>query len=216
MSLLRNLTPEKALIFRITHRRNVPWILDNGLWCRNSENRDPGFVPIGNPDVIEKRPGVRVPIPPGGTLSDYVPFYFTPYSPMLLNIVTGRGAPKRDKSDLVVLVSSLHDVARAGRPFVFTDRHALLQYATRFSNDLADLESMIAWQLLQSRDFQRDPEHPEKVDWYQAEALVHEHLPIDAILGIVVNDNDVAVQLRSEVARRNLSLTVRVRPAWFF
>ena len=31
-----NLNPEKALIFRIVHKDNVPWILDHdGLHCRN-------------------------------------------------------------------------------------------------------------------------------------------------------------------------------------
>jgi hypothetical protein len=28
-----NLNPEKALIWRIVHRDNLPWILDNGLHC---------------------------------------------------------------------------------------------------------------------------------------------------------------------------------------
>lgn len=31
-----NLNPEKALIWRIVHRDNLPWILDNGLHCANS------------------------------------------------------------------------------------------------------------------------------------------------------------------------------------
>ena len=44
---------------------------------------------IGNPDLIDKRTHRIVPAPPGGTLSDYVPFYFTLYSPMLYNIKTG-------------------------------------------------------------------------------------------------------------------------------
>lgn len=216
MNLPRQLTPEKALIFRISHLRNLPWILDNGLCCRSSASQDPDFVPIGNQDVIEKRPRIEVPIAPEGTLSDYVPFHFTPYSPMLYNIITGRGVPKRDKSELCVLVSSLHDVRRAGRPFVFTDRHALLQYATRFSSDLDDLPTMIAWDLLQERDFRRDPEHPEKVDWYQAEALVYEHLPVRALLGIVVHNDEAAAGVHSALTQRELTLDVRVRPTWFF
>ncbi len=90
-----DLTPERALIFRITHIDNVAWILANGLHCNSSPVRDPNFVQIGNPDLIAKRPNRRVPIPPGGGLGDYVPFYFTPCSPMLLNIVTGHGGIAR-------------------------------------------------------------------------------------------------------------------------
>src|SRR3954470_12772585 len=90
------LSPEKALVFRITHIANVPWILANGLHCRSSAMQDPNFVEIGNPDLIGKREHWAVPVPPGGRLSDYVPFYFTPYSPMLYNIKTGwNGIPKR-------------------------------------------------------------------------------------------------------------------------
>jgi hypothetical protein len=38
-------------------------------------------------------------------LADYVPFYFTPFSPMMLNINTGRGAvPRRPNSEICILV----------------------------------------------------------------------------------------------------------------
>jgi hypothetical protein len=86
---MSSLTPERALIFRITHIDNVPWILSNGLHCRNSRSVDPHYREIGNRDLIDKRSHRVVPIVPGGTLSDYIPFYFTPYSPMLFNIKTG-------------------------------------------------------------------------------------------------------------------------------
>ena len=63
------LNTERAGIFRITHIRNVPWILQNGLHCRNSDIRDPGFVRIGIPELIEKRTKKIVPVQPGGMLS---------------------------------------------------------------------------------------------------------------------------------------------------
>ena len=48
-------------------------------------------------------------IPPGGTLSDYVPFYFTPFSIMMFNIKTGYGGiTKRDNKDIIIFVSSIH------------------------------------------------------------------------------------------------------------
>ena len=45
------LNPEKALIFRIIHRDNLPWVLDNGLHCGNSAIRAPNWVSIGNPEL---------------------------------------------------------------------------------------------------------------------------------------------------------------------
>ena len=98
--MLHELNPSNAWIFRITHIRNVSWILANGLHCRNSGRTDPEFVTIGMPDIIALRDTRTVPVPPHGTLSDYIPFYFTPKSPMLYNIVTGWGSiPQRSNSD---------------------------------------------------------------------------------------------------------------------
>jgi hypothetical protein len=77
----KDLTPEKALIFRIVHRDNVPWILDNGLHCKNSKVLDPKFVEIGNHDLIGKRDKHPVVPPLSGTLSDYIPFYCLGSSP---------------------------------------------------------------------------------------------------------------------------------------
>ena len=136
MSAEINLSPERALIFRITHIDNVPWILDHGLHCRNSSACDPHFRAIGNPELIAKRRHWEIPLSPGGTLGDYVPFYFTPHTPMLYNIKTGyQGTPRMPMSSIVILASSLHRVLELGGRFVFADRHALLQAAV-FSNKL--------------------------------------------------------------------------------
>lgn len=86
----------KALVFRITHRANLPWIMAHGLHCANSAVCDPGFVAIGNAELIGKRRTRSLPPPHGGHLSDYVPFYFTPFSPMMYKIVTGHdGFPRQ-------------------------------------------------------------------------------------------------------------------------
>lgn len=70
-----NLNPEKALIWRIVHCDNLPWILDNGLHCANSPTQAPAYITIGNAGLITRRTHREVPIAPGGTLADYVPFY---------------------------------------------------------------------------------------------------------------------------------------------
>ena len=75
-----SLNAERALIWRLTHRANIPWLFQHGLHCASARIRAPAFVAIGNPDLIQQRRNRRVPIPPGGTLADYVPFYFTPFS----------------------------------------------------------------------------------------------------------------------------------------
>jgi hypothetical protein len=39
-----NLNPNKALIWRIVHRDNLQWILDNGLHCGNSLTKASDWV----------------------------------------------------------------------------------------------------------------------------------------------------------------------------
>lgn len=208
------LSPEKALIFRITHVANVPWILTNGLHCRNSATQDPNYVEIGNPDLIDKRKHRIVPVPPGGTLSDYVPFYFTPFSPMLYNIKTGwKGIVKRPMSEIVIFVSSLVSLNDRGVPFLFSDRHASLVQAT-FSNDLSKVNGL-DWKIWLARDFQRDPNDPDKLARYQAEALAFQHVPVAAIQGIVCHGAAEEASLKEMVHNSAPDLAVHSRPGWY-
>lgn len=121
--IYNSLNPEKALIWRIVHRDNLPWILDNGLHCASSEVQAPNYVNIGNAELIDKRRTRRVPIEPSGMLADYVPFYFTPFSVMMQNIHSGWSVQQRGNDEILILVSSLHRVAELGLPFVFTNAH---------------------------------------------------------------------------------------------
>lgn len=209
------LTPEKARIFRITHIDNVAWILANGLHCGSSDVQDPNFIQIGNPDLIAKRTDHPVPIPPGGTLGDYIAFYFTAFSPMLYNIRTGwAGIQQRPMRDIVILVSSLHELAKHGVPFLFTDRHAYLQTA-QFSNDLADL-SQIDWKILAARDFRRDPGDLGKFERYQAEVLVYKHLPAEVLTGIVCHGPAEETRIREMMHNVDINCSLAARPSWFF
>lgn len=210
-----NLNPDKALIFRIVHRDNIPWILEHGLQCRNSPVQALDYRTIGNPDIIQKREHRTVPIEPGGTLSDYVPFYFTPYSPMMYNITTGYGGiTKYPNAEIAICVSSLHQLHDLGHSFVFTDRHAYLANA-HYYNDLSSLAEL-DWGIWQARDFRRDPDDPGKVERYQAEALVYRWLPVEALLGLVCYTATIKHDLEQMVAKRGLNLCLHVRPGWYF
>lgn len=208
-----DLNPTKALIFRIVHRENVPWILDHGLHCKNSNTVDPHYLDIGNLELIGKRNYRTVECEPGGTLSDYIPFYFTPFSPMLYNIKTGyAGIRKRSNDEIVIMVSSLHHLQKHGVTFVFTDRHAYL-VAAQFTSDLANLD-WIDWRSLQRRDFKKDD--ADKFERYQAEALVHRHLPVDMLLGMVCHSANVAAGLEKRLGDRNMKLKIATLPKWYF
>ncbi|MEG1039008.1 MAG: DUF4433 domain-containing protein [Pseudomonas sp.] len=209
-----SLNPEKALIWRIVHRDNLPWILDNGLHCASSDVKAQHYVNIGNPDLIDKRRTRRVPIEPEGFLADYVPFYFTPFSVMMKNIHSGWSVQQRGNDEIVILVSSLRRVEQLGLPFVFTNAHAYPDW-TDYYSDLANL-SEIDWSILQRRDFKRDPDDPRKMERYQAEALIHHHLPITGLLGIMCYTDAMKERIERDVATRGLTLPVHARPGWYF
>jgi hypothetical protein len=210
-----NLNPEKALIWRIVHRDNLPWILDNGLYCANSSIQSPNYISIGNADLIDKRRHRLVPIEPGGTLADYVPFYFTPFSVMMKNIHSGwGGVPKRPNEEIVILVSSLPRISELDLPFVFTNAHAYPEW-TNYYNDLTYL-SEIDWDILQRRDFKRDPDDLRKMERYQAEALIYQHLPIEGLIGIVCYTEFLKQNIEQEAYARGLKLQVIARTGWYF
>lgn len=212
---MSELNPDRALIFRIVHVANLPWILAHGLTCRNAPRRDPHFVDIGHPDLIDRRAQLEVPLPPGGTFSDYVPFYFTPLSIMLFNIHTGRNVPRRENHELVIVVSSLRRVAELGLSFVFTNQHAC-SAAVRFFNSLEDLPTAVDWELLRSRNFKTDDADPGRGLRYQAEAMVHAQVPLAALLGIGCADAANAATVKSMIEERGLDIKVRVAPNMFF
>ncbi len=211
---LPDLTAESAYIFRLTHKDNLPWILDNGLHCRASALHDPNFVSIGIVDLIEKRSLRKVLEGPGGTLSDYIPFYFTPLSMMAYNIHTGRNVQQRRNDELVILVSSLPELRKANASFLFTDRHASL-IAARFYSDLAYLDR-VDWRILQNRDFSRDNEDIGKTSRYQAEALVHRHMPIGCLLQVACWDDDQKLWVESVARQRGSALQVAINRGWYF
>ena len=212
---MRDLNPEKALIFRITHVDNVPWILDHGLHCRNSALQDPNYISIGSESLIDKRAHQAVPIHPGGTLSDYVPFYFTPCSIMMFNIKTGYGGiTRRENRDIVIFVSSIHRLHELKLPFVFTNQHAYSIDADFYS--AIEHLGQIDWPLLRSRNFKTDDADPGKQVRYQAEALVHHHLPLDALLGVGCLNAAVKQRLDALAAERGKNIAVKITPNWYF
>jgi hypothetical protein len=211
-----NFNPENALIFRIEHVDNLAWNIEKGfLYSRNSGEVNPTFVDIGNPDLIDMRSHRIVPVAPGGTLSDYVPFYFTPSSVMMLNIITGQGGvPKRPKSDIVIFVSSLHKLRETGLQFLFTDRHAYPNDA-RFFSDIESLDQ-VHWEILQKRDFKGEDGYFNKQSHYQAEALIYQQVPMSAILGICCVSAIVKEQVETILEGLGSTLPVYRRPEYYF
>lgn len=116
---------EAIHIFRITHYSNLPHILENGLWTAQSDKANPNFEPIGDNSIISARKPISVPDPPGGDLSNFIPFYFGARSPMLYVIQKGfNGVTQRLPDDIVYLVVPLKCILENNLEYCFTDGNA--------------------------------------------------------------------------------------------
>lgn len=121
------------------------------------------------------------------------------------------GCPEATHVRYFILVSSIHHLKANHIDFVFTDRHAYLKTA-RFSSNLDDLDWII-WPVLQKRDFKKD--ETDKVEKYQAEALVHRHVPLNALLGIVSYSDSVKAAVQAEAARAGATVKIISKSSWY-
>lgn len=134
---------------------------------------------------------------------------------MMKNIHSGRGGvQQRTNDEILILVSSLYRLRELGLPFVFTDSHAYYQWANYYS-ELTDLDK-IDWPLLQRRDFKRDADDLAKFERYQAETLIYQHCPVDALLGVMCYTSALQQTIQKQIQSRGLSLQVHARPSWYF
>jgi hypothetical protein len=125
-----------------------------------------------------------------------------------------RNGLQRDTEEavrIIILISTLY-LRDAKIKFVFSDRHAYLKTAL-FSDDLADLEDWIIWPVLQARDFRRDD--LDRFEKYQAEALVHKHVPVDALSGVVCYNDSVRAALQMQADRKGVKLKIVAQPRWY-
>jgi hypothetical protein len=84
-----------------------------------------------------------------------------------------------------------------------------------FYEDLSDLDK-IDWEIIQKRDFKRDADDPAKFERYQAEALIHKHVPVEALVGMACFSDDVKQYLEQLIQKSGHSLQVVTRPGWYF
>ena len=83
--------PDPTPIVRFIHLDNLHvYLTRGGIFAPNFEPAD-GLVykPNHNVEIQQRRSVSAVPCGPGGSLHDYVPFYFGYLSPMMFNLKTG-------------------------------------------------------------------------------------------------------------------------------
>jgi hypothetical protein len=204
-------------IYHITHIENLPTILaQERLWCdRESAQRGLTKIGIAHAHIKERRAKRVVPTGPGGTLADYVPFYFAPRSPMLFAIHRNQVVGYQGgQSDIVHLVSTAESVQTSGRAFVFSDGHADMAISTFFS-DLADLKQ-VDWKMMKETYWNDKPSDGDRKRRRQAEFLTHGFFPWNLVSELGVMNQAMAGKVNSLLAGAAHVPIVSVRRNWYY
>jgi hypothetical protein len=144
----------------------------------------------------------------------------------MLLAIHGRNVPNCPyrQEDIVHLVSTAEDVAAANLPFVFSNYHAVLDFAEFFAQ-LASLDR-IDWPLFlespkrggycQYWQNRPEPRYMLRKETRQAEFLVHQRLPISLIRGIAVSSTAAKTRVRTVLQQVQWEVPVKVAPAWYY
>jgi hypothetical protein len=176
-----------TLLYRLVHIANLPTLL------QRRKLHAPNFTPsdgllyrtIHSSQVQANRHLRALPCGPGGTIHDYVPFYFGPLSPMLLNLKTGRvEGYSEGQEPLIYLVTTVQDVVSSSARYVFSDGHGLATF-TSWYDDLSQMDQ-VDWALVGERYWSDQPDDNDRQRRKQAEFLIHRELDWTVIRGIAV------------------------------
>ena len=207
---------DKKYCYRITHIENLDCILDSGLVTKHHTRANSRYIHIGNPEVIGVRSDMPVRIIGYGVIGDYVPFYFTPRSIMLYNIITGYRhpvVPKRKPEEILVIRCEIKELTRLPY-FFFTDGQGN-DMVTRHFNDLAYLEE-IDWRSIQQSDFQKTDGDFDRSRRYQAEFLVRNEVPVSSVESLNVYNEQAARYVKQVLTGKNINLAINIQPQYFF
>lgn len=205
-------------IYHITHIEHLATILaEGGLWC-DRESATKGLIKAGiaHQHIKDRRARRMVPVGAGGTLADYVPFYFGPRSPMLYAIHTNNvEGYSGGQAPVVHLVTDVATVLAAGLPFVYTDGHADIDLS-RFETDPAILGNVVDLPLMQARYWFDTDTQPDRKRRRQAEFLVHDFFPWNLFKEVGVIDQAAANQVTAALGGQAHLPPVLVRRAWYY
>lgn len=205
-------------IYHITHIANLTGIIaDGGLWCdRLRAVRAAGVVSIAHQHIKERRAKRQVPVAAGGTLADYMPFYFAPRSPMLFTIHRGNVQGYTEgQRPIVHLLSTVETAVALNKAWAFTDGHAEMAISQFFA-DLEQLPEVVDWAIMRSQYWNDTADDNDRKRRRQAEFLVHELFDWHAINRISVHDNAVQRQVEMVLPNIDHGPEVVVEPGWYY
>ncbi|MEW9585532.1 DUF4433 domain-containing protein [Paraburkholderia sp. DGU8] len=195
---------DQIQLYHITHVENLPAIIDaGGLLATNFIPAGQRGVNIAHSSIQARRAATIVSCSEGGSLHDYVPFYFAPRSPMLFAIHRGNVAGyAQGQAPIVVLRVSLREVLDSNSRWAFTDGHPTVQ-PSDFYDDPADLDE-VDWNVMSLTYWNDTNDDPDRKRRRQAEFLVHQRCDWQLINGIASSNVVTAERVSQILAARQI------------
>jgi hypothetical protein len=204
-------------VYHITHIRNLKSIIERGgLLSDNAmDEENVRHVEIAYSNIKERRARTPVPLDPGGTLANYVPFYFAPRSPMLYALHTGFVEGYTEGQEPILhLVTTVDIVNEKKLPFVFTDGHAVMTFSD-FYNRLDDLDK-IDWEIMKATYWNDTPQDNDRSRRRQAEFLIHKFLPWNLIEGIGAINERTVERVNEILSSLREPPEVTIQKKWYY
>lgn len=208
-------------VLHFTHLDNLPAIVSAGaLACDWQARQGPMVTEVGDPAIKDARRSRQVPIAPGGSVGDYVPFYFAPRSPMMFRIACDcrdriPGRYQGGDRPLVYFAARIGAVVDSASPWVATDGNARA-VITRFTGDLGEVAAMVDWPLMQATIWRSTPEDPDRERRRMAELLVHRRVPLAVFHEVGTYSEAQAEQAKQALGSHSLAQRVGVRRGWYY
>ena len=199
-------------IYRILPIENLENDLKNGFFAKNNIPNDDSRVVMANSDVIQLRDKMVVKCFKGTFVNDYVPFYFSVRTPMLYNIITGKGVIQRRQNEISYLRFRIDALAIRDFQWCYTDGNAAMNISSFYSN-LKDLNKL-DWRSILTEDFRYDNADgdTDRIRKKHSEFLVKDYVPASKINSIVVF-NIVAKRKVDKILKNcNFVVNVEINP----
>lgn len=197
----------------MTHIENVPHILQYGITHYSSQNKSNDFVPIGDGSLINSRS--QFIMPNGRKLGEYIPFYFGVRMPMLYVIQNGfNGVKAVSAKDIVYCITTVEAITKSGLDYIFSNGHAVDNFSDFFDRkDIDRVEEIVDFAAVKAQYWKKDTDLDLKRR-KEAEFLVMGDIPVEAVLGFAVYNNESAQKIQQMANFANKKIVIK--PNYYF
>jgi len=183
--------------YHFTCIENLNNIIANGLLSTNLKNsKGIAHENIANNEIQNRRSTMKVNCGPKGVVHDYIPFYFTKRSPMLLGVVKKKNV---DQESIIYLVVPIKYIE--SESVIFTNASANTNTAPSFYDDPSNL-NQLNWEAIDSWDW--NPKDESIRQQKMAELLIHNDIQIQNIAHIITWDEDKKREVELLLEKNNI------------